>query len=55
MVTHLESDILENEVKWALGSVTMNKVSGGDIIPAELFKIHKDGAVKVLYSICYQI
>ena len=53
--THLEPDILECEVKWALGSITMNKASGGDGIPAELFKILKDGAVKVLYPICQQI
>ena len=52
---HLESDILESEVKWALGSITMNKVSGGDGIPAELFQILKDDAVKVLHSICQQI
>ena len=50
MVTHLERDILESEVKWTLGSVTMNKVSGGDRIPAELFKILKDAAAKVLHS-----
>ena len=54
MVT-LESDILESEVKWALESVTMNKASGGDIIPAELFKILKDDAVKVPHSICQKI
>ena len=52
MITHLEPDILECEVKWALGSITMNKASGGDGIPAELFKILKDDAVKVLHSIC---
>ena len=51
-VTHLELDILECEVKWVLGSVTMNKASGGDGIPAELFKILKDDAVKVMHSIC---
>ena len=51
-VTHLEPDILECEVKWALGIITMNKASGGDGIPAELFQIQKDDAVKVLYSIC---
>ena len=51
MITHLEPDILECEVKWALGSITMNKVSGGDGIPVELFHILKDDAVKVLYSI----
>ena len=49
--THLEPDILECEVKWALGSITMNKASGGDGIPVELFQILKDEAVKVLYSI----
>ena len=53
--THLEPDILECEVKWALESITMNKVSGGDGIPVELFQILKDAAVKVLYSICQQI
>ena len=55
MVTQLEPDILECEVKWALGSITTNKVSGGDGIPAELFQILKDDSVKVLHSICYQI
>ena len=55
VVTHLETDILECEVKWALGSVTTNKASGGDGIPAELFQILKDDAVKVLHSICQQI
>ena len=55
MVTHLEPDILECEVKWALGSNTMNKVSGGDGIPIELFQILKDDAVKVLHSKCQQI
>ena len=55
MVTHLEPDILEHEVKWALGSTTTNKPSGGNRIPAELFKILKDDAVKVLQSICQQI
>ena len=55
MVTHLESDILECKVKWALGSITTNKASGGDGIPAELFQILKDDAVKVLHSICQQI
>ena len=54
-VTHLESDILECEVNQALGSITTNKDSGGDRIPAELFKILKDDAVKVLHSICQQI
>ena len=53
--THLESDILECEVKWALGSTTMNKASGGDGIPVELFQILKDDAVKGLHSICQQI
>ena len=52
MITHLEPAIPESEVKWALGSITMNKVSGGDGIPAELFQILKDDAVKVLHSIC---
>ena len=55
MITHLEPDNLECEVKWALGSITTDKSSGGDEIPAELFKILKDGAVKVLYPICQQI
>ena len=55
VITHLEPDILEYEVKWALGSITMNKASGGDEIPAELFQILKDDAVKVLHSICQQI
>ena len=55
MITHLEPDILECEVKWALGSITTNKVSGGGGISVELFKILKDDAVKVLYSICQQI
>ena len=55
VITHLEPDILEYEVKWALGSITMNKASGGDGIPAELFQILKDDAVKVLRSICQQI
>ena len=54
VITHLEPDILECEVKWALGSITMNKASGGDEIPAKLFKILKDDAVKVLHSICQQ-
>ena len=49
MITHLEPDILECEVKWAIGSITTNKVSGGDEIPAELFQILKDDAVKVLH------
>ena len=55
VITHLEPDILECKVKWALGSITMNKPSGGDGIPIELFQILKDDAVKVLYSICQQI
>ena len=55
VITHLESDILEWEVKWALESITMNKASGGDGIPVELFQILKDAAVKVLHSICQQI
>ena len=55
MFTHLEPDILECEVKWALGSITTNKASGGDGIPAELFHILKDDAVKVLRSVCQQI
>ena len=52
VITHLEPDILECEVKWALESITTNKASGGDGIPAELFQILKDDAVKVLHSIC---
>ena len=52
---HLEPDILECEVKWALGSITMNKASGGDGIPVELFQILKDDAVSLLLSICQQI
>ena len=55
MITYLEPDILECEVKGALESITMNKASGGDGIPVELFQILKDGAVKVLHSICQQI
>ena len=55
VITHLEPDILECEGKWALGSITMNKASGGDGIPVELFQILKDDAVKVLHSICQQI
>ena len=55
VITNLESDILECEVKWALESITMNKASGGDGIPVELFQILKDDAVKVLHSICQQI
>ena len=54
MITHLEQDILECEVKWALGRITKNKASGGDGIPVELFQILKDEAFKVLHSICYQ-
>ena len=55
MITHLEPDILECEVKWALESITMNKASGGDGIPVELLQIPKDDAGKVLHSICQQI
>ena len=55
VITHLEPDILECEVKWALGSITANRASGGDGIPVELFQILKDDAVKVLQSICQQI
>ena len=55
MITDLEPDILECEVKWALESITMNKASGGDGIPVELFQILEDDAVKVLHSICQQI
>ena len=55
MITHLEPDILEFEVKWALESIITNKASGGDGIPVELFQILKDDAVKVLHSICQQI
>ena len=55
VITHLEPDILECKVKWALGSITMNKASGGNKIPAELFQILKDDAIKVLHSICQQI
>ena len=55
VVTHLEPNILESEVKWALGSITANKASGGDEIPAELFKILRYDAVQVLNSICQQI
>ena len=54
MITHLEPDILEREVRWALGSITMNKASGGDGIPVELFQILKDDAMKGLHSICQQ-
>ena len=55
VITHLEPDILKCKVKWALGSITMNKASGGDGVPVELFRILKDDAVKVLHSICQQI
>ena len=55
VITHLEPDILESEVKWALEHSTTNKVRGGDGIPAELFQVLKDDAVKVLHSICQQI
>ena len=55
VITHLEADILECEVKWTLESITTNKASGGDGIPVELFQIMKDDAVKVLHSICQQI
>ena len=54
VITHLESDILNCEVTWTLGSITMNKASGGDAIPAELFQVLRDDAVKVLHSICQQ-
>ena len=55
VITHLEPDILEYEVKWDLGSITTNKASGGDGIPAELFQILKDDTVKVLHSTCHKI
>ena len=55
MIIHLEPDFLECEVKWALGSITMSKSSGGDEIPVELFQILKDDAMKVLHSICQQV
>ena len=55
MITHLELDILECEIKWAFGSITTNKASGGDGIPPELFQILKDNAVIVLHSMCQQI
>ena len=55
VITHLEPDILESEVNWGLGGITMNKASGGDGIPAELFQILKDDAMKVLHSTCQQI
>ena len=55
MITHLEPDVLECEVKWALGSITKNKASGGDGVSVELFQFLKDDAVKVLHSVCQQI
>ena len=55
VITHLEPDFLESEVKWALRSITMNKASGGEGIPLELFKVLKDDTVKVLHSICQQV
>ena len=55
MITHLQTDIPEYEVKWALGSITMNKTNGGDGIPVDLFQILKDDAVKVLHPVCQQI
>ena len=55
MVPNLEPDTLESEVKWALGNITTNKASGGDGIPAKVFQILKDDAVKILHSICQQI
>ena len=55
VIIHLEPDVLECQVKWALGSITMNKASGGDGIPVELFQILKDDTVKVLHSICHQV
>ena len=55
VITHIEPDLLECEVQWALGSFTMNKASGGDGIPVELFQILKDHAMKVLHSVCQQI
>ena len=55
LITHLEPDILECQVKWGLGNITMNKASGGDGIPAEQFQILKDDSVKVLHSVCQQI
>ena len=55
VITHLEPDILEGEVKWAFGSITTNKAIGGDEMPVELFQILKDDAVTVLHSICQQI
>ena len=55
VITNLEPDILEREVKWTLESITMNKASGGDRIPVELFQVRKDDAIKVVHSICQQI
>ena len=55
VITHLEPDVLECEVKWALGSITTNKASGGDGIPAELLQVQKDDDVKVLHSVCQQV
>ena len=55
VITHLEPDILECEVKWALGSITTNKATGGDGIPVELFQVLKDAAAKLLHSVCQQI
>ena len=55
VITQLEADIIECEIKWALGSITMNKARGGDRIPVELFQILKDDAMKVVYSICQQM
>ena len=55
VITHLEPDILECEVRWALESITVNKASGGDGIPVELLQILKDDAVKVLHSVCHKI
>ena len=55
VIIHIEPDILEGEVKWALESITTNKASGGDVIPVELFQILKDDAVKMLYSVCQQM
>ena len=55
MITHLEPDIQESEVKWALGSITVNKASRGDRIPAELFQILEDDAVKMMHSLCQKI
>ena len=55
VITHLEPDILECKVKWALGSITTNKASGGNGIPVELFQILKDDALKVLHSVCHKI